>query len=237
MKMMKNAHVRMGSLELARSTGRAASRIKVHLDRFIGEHPATKGSTGRAHLISVFGSDQEVAAIWAAVAMQETFTIEGPSVTSIHMTLGENAESFRGSLMAPDWTRPLRHLVALSKELAQVHLSDDDEYGRAIVCEADPVFVLYRLSERLGLPVVPDWAAWMTAELKRGQKIHRLVGIGCRPVVVYGTKESFLRMISSGITKRQISIPSDNISVHWDVPSSFVTTGETSAAESASVSR
>jgi hypothetical protein len=42
--------------------------------------------------------------------------------------------------------------VALSKELAQVHLSDDDGYGRAIVCETDPVVVLYRLSERLGLP-------------------------------------------------------------------------------------
>jgi len=220
---MKNAHLRMGSLEFSRITDGAASRIKVHLDRFIGEHPATKGETGRAHLISVFGSDQAVAAIWAAVAMQESFAVEGPGLTSIAVTLGENAESFRGSLMAPGWTRPLRHLVALSKELAQVHMSDDDEYGRAILCDADPVIVLYRLSERLGLPVVPEWADWLMAELKRRQKIHRLLGIGCHPVAVYGTKETFMKMISSGLHKNRISIPAENGPLHWEVPSGFVT--------------
>ena len=219
---MKNAHLRMGSLEFSRITDGAASCIKVYLDRFVGEHPATKGETGRAHLISVFGSDQEVAAIWAAVAMQEHFTVEGPGLTCIPVTLGENAESFRGSLMAPGWARPLRHLVALSKELAQVHLSDDDEYGRAILCDAEPVFVLCRLSERLGLPVVPQWADWVMAELKRRQKIHRLLGIGCLPVAVYGTKESFLRMISSGLTKNRIVLPSENGPVCWEVPSGFM---------------
>lgn len=227
---MKNAHLRMGSLEFSRSTEGVASRTKVHLDRFVGEHPATKGATGRAHLISVFGSDQGVAAIWAAVAMQESFTVEGPGLTSILVTLGENAESFRGTLMAPGWSRPYRHLVALSKELAQVHLSDDDEYGPAILCEADPTFVLYRLSERLGLPVVPDWAAWVMGELKRRQKIHPLLGIGCHPVAVYGTKESFLRMISSGLTKKRIVIPSEKGPLHWDPPSGFIPAGEASTA-------
>jgi len=227
---MKNAHLRMGSLEFARSTAGAASRIKVHLDRFVGEHPSTKGETGKAHLVSVFGSDQEVAAIWAAVAMQENFTVEGPGLPSVSVTLGENAESFRGSLMAPGWSRPCRHLVALSKELAQVHLSDDDEYGRAILCEADPTFVLYRLSERLGLPVVPDWAAWVMGELKRGQKIHPLLGIGCHPVAVYGTKDTFMRMLSSGIKKKRISIPSEKGPLHWDPPSGFIPAGEASTA-------
>ena len=223
---MKNAHLRMGNLEFARITDGVASRIKVHLDRFIGEHPATRGETGKAHLISVFGSDQEVAAIWAAVAMQENFTVEGPGLTSIPVTLGENAESFRGSLMAPGWTRPVRHLVALSKELAQVHLSDEDEYGRAIICEADPRFVLYRLSERLGLPVLPEWAAWVMGELKRGQKIRALLGIGCHPVVVYGTKENFMRMISSGLKKKRISIPSESMLLHWELPLGFMVAEE-----------
>ena len=223
---MKNAHLRMGSLEFSRSTDGAASRINVHLDRFVGEHPSTKGETGKAHLISVFGSDQEVAAIWAAVAMQETFTIEGLGIASLPVTLGENAESFRGSLMAPGWSRPLRHLVALSKELAQVHLSDEEEYGRAILCEADPTFVLYRLSERLGLPVVPEWAAWVIGELKRRQKIHPLLGIGCHPVAVYGTKESFLRMISSGLTKKRIVIPSESMLLHWELPLGFMVAEE-----------
>jgi len=229
---MKNAHLRMGSLEFSRSADGAASRIKVHLDRFVGEHPATKGETGRAHLISVFGSDQELAAIWAGVALQESFTVEGPGLTSILVTLGEDAESFRGSLMAPGWTRPYRHLLALSKELAQVHLSDDGEYGRAILCEADPTFVLYRLSERLGLPVVPEWAGWLMVELKRAQKIHPLLGIGCHPVAVYGTKEDFLKMISSGLKKKRISIPPENDSLHWDVSSGFVPAGEASTTVS-----
>jgi hypothetical protein len=219
---MKNAHLRMGSLEFSRITDGAASRIRLYLDRFVGEHPATKGETGRAHLISVFGSDQEVAAIWAAVAMQEHFTVEGPGLSSIGVTLGENAESFRGSLMAPGWARPLRHLVALSKELAQVHLSDDDEYGGVILCDAEPVFVLCRLSERLGLPVVPQWADWVMVELKRRQKIHRLLGVGCLPVAVYGTKEMFMNMISSGLMKKQISLSLENGSLQWEVPAGFV---------------
>jgi len=229
---MKNAHLRMGSLEFSRITDGAASRIKVILDRFVGEHPATKGQTGRAHLISVFGSDQEVAAIWAAVAIQEHFTVEGPGLTSIPVTLGENVESFRGSLMAPDWNRPLRHLVALSKEFAQVHLSDDDEYGRAILCDTEPVFVLCRLSERFGLPVAPQWADWVMAELKRCQKIQRLLGIGCRPIAVYGTQKSFLKMISSGLTKKRIVIPSENGSLHWEVPSGFMPAAEPSTTVS-----
>lgn len=229
---MKNAHLRMGSLEFSRITDGAASRIKVHLDRFVGEHPATKGETGRAHLISVFGSDQEMAAIWAAVAMQENFTVEGTGVSSTVVSLGEDAQSFRGSLMAPGCTRPVRHLVALSKELAQVHLTDDDKYGRAILCAADPVFVLYRLSERLGLPVVPEWAGWVMAELKRRQKIHPLLGVGCRPVAVYGTKETFMRMLSSGIKKKRISIPSEKGPLHWDAPSGFTPAGEASTTVS-----
>jgi len=82
------------------------------------------------------------------------------------------------------------------------------------------------LSERLGLPVVPQWADWVMAELKRRQKIHRLLGIGCHPVAVYGTKQNFLRMISSGLTKKRIVIPCENGSLHWEVPSGFMPVGE-----------
>lgn len=220
---MRNAHLRMGSLVFSRITSDATSRLKVVLDRFVGEHPPTKGGTGRAHLISVFGSDQEVAAIWAAVTMQENFVIEGPDLRSLKVTVGDSPETFRGLLMAPGWARPVRHLVALSKELAQVHLSDDDGYGRVILCEADPAFILYRLSERLGLPVVPDWAPWMMAELRRREKIHPLVGIGCHPIAVYGTKEMFMNMLSSGLRKKQISIPSKSGSLQWEVPAGFAT--------------
>ena len=69
-------------------------------------------------------------------------------------------------------------------------------------------------------------------ELKRGQKIHPLLGIGCHPVAVYGTKESFLRMISSGLTKKRIVIPSENGSLHWEVPSGFMPAEEASTTVS-----
>ena len=54
------------------------------------------------------------------------------------------------------------------------------------------MFVLYRLSERFGLPVVPEWADWFTRELKRRRAMSALAGIGCSPVLVSGTKAKFL---------------------------------------------
>ena len=73
------------------------------------------------------------------------------------------------------------------------------------------------------MPVAPEWAGWVMAELKRRQKIHRLLGIRCHPVAVYGTKETLMKMISSGLQKKQISIPPENGPLHWEVPSGFVT--------------
>jgi hypothetical protein len=54
------------------------------------------------------------------------------------------------------------------------------------------VFVLYRLSERFGLPVVPEWADWFMRDLKRRRAITPLVGLGCSPVLVSGIKAKFM---------------------------------------------
>src|SRR5690242_14741081 len=60
------------------------------------------------------------------------------------------------------------------------------------------LFVLYRLSERFGLPVVPERADWLMGELKRRRAIRPLAGLGCSPVLITGTKARFLSWISRG---------------------------------------
>ncbi|MCI0419126.1 MAG: hypothetical protein L0387_08345 [Acidobacteria bacterium] len=218
---MKNAHLRLGSLEFRKWSEKSSLRIKVKMDRFIGEHPKVKAEVGRAHLVSVFGNDQDVSAVSGAFALEECFTVQGPEMPAVTVTLGKDPQTFRGSIANPSWRRPVRHLVAISSELAQTHLSDDSEYRRSIVCDSDPVMILHRVATRFGLPVAPDWTSWFVAELNRRQKIRGLLGIGCSPVVVYGTKEMFMNWIASALKKKQISIPDETNSTHWTLPDPF----------------
>ena len=73
---MKNAHLRMAHLEFRRTAKETVTQIRVPMDRLIAE--AGEGSA-RAHLISVFGNDQEIAAIAAALTETScsTFPVEG----------------------------------------------------------------------------------------------------------------------------------------------------------------
>lgn len=57
---MENAHLRLGRLEYERLTEKIATRVRVRVDRYIGQDR-------QAHLLSVFGSDSDVGAITAAV--------------------------------------------------------------------------------------------------------------------------------------------------------------------------
>src|SRR5262245_16805964 len=108
---MKNAHLRMGTLEFTKWSERSKTWIKVTMDRFIGEHPKKKDDIGKAHLISVCGNDQDMGAIWSATAMGESFQVDGPGMSSISVRFDEEALSFRGSIAISNRKRPLRHLV------------------------------------------------------------------------------------------------------------------------------
>jgi hypothetical protein len=48
--------------------------------------------------------------------------------------------------------------------------------------------VLYRISQRFGLPVVPEWAGWFNEEIARRRAIKTLIGLGCSPMLVSGTR-------------------------------------------------
>jgi hypothetical protein len=49
---MENAHLRLGLLEYVRFTEKASTRIRLRVDRYIGEDR-------QAHLLSVFGNDSD----------------------------------------------------------------------------------------------------------------------------------------------------------------------------------
>ena len=54
---MKNAHLRMGSLQFTKVLRDTTIDITLHMDRMIAEHDADTRSA-RCHLLSVIGNDQ-----------------------------------------------------------------------------------------------------------------------------------------------------------------------------------
>jgi hypothetical protein len=230
---VENAHERFGWLELTRVLKDTTARVRLRLDRMIAE-VADDGREGQFHLLSVLGGDSDVGAVWAAVQQNQVFKATGPGLdTSLEFSLGEKAECFRGSVNIPGLKRPVRHLVTVSAELAGTRLGAATESNRTILCDDDPVFILYRLSERFGLPVVPDWAEWFMSELRRRRAITSLAGIGCSPVLIIGTKGKFLSWISRGLRRGTITFPETNGPILWPQMASFLNPEHLAAAEAA----
>jgi hypothetical protein len=209
---VKNAHLRFGHLVYTKVLKKTTTRFKVPLDRFIGE--AESNSQLKAHLISVIGGDTQIAAIGAAVANRDWFTVEAPDQTSFHLTLGANAETYRGSLQVDGHKRPLRHLVAISEELAQLGSGKNTE--RTILFHDSPYFAWSSLAHVHGLPGTAEWAEWIIAELKRLNAIQPLIGIGCSPVLVKGPKGLFMNCISRALRDGKLQFPKGNGPVEWE---------------------
>ena len=213
---MKNAHLRIGQLEFTKWTQGKGTRFSVSLDRLIAEPVPSQGATATAHLISVFGNDSEIAAIAAAVSCQESFRIEAPGVPEMRITLGEEIQNFRSSFSVPGWKQPFRHLVALSKALADSRPETSVELSRVILVDRDPTFVLFRLAGTFGLPALPEWATFVFSQLQRQRRIESLIGLGCSPVAVNATNEEILVWIGKGLRQGTLHIPDEN-NIHWNV--------------------
>ena len=209
---MKNAHLRFGHLIYTKGLKKTTTRFKVPLDRFIGE--SESDSVAKAHLISVIGGDTQIAGLAAAVANNDSFTVEGPGYTNLRITLGDKAQCFRGSLHVEEQKRPFRHLVAISEELAQVGSGKDTE--RAILFNDSSVFVWSALTHLHGLPGTPAWAEWIVNELRRLEAFQPLIGIGCSPVLVKGPKGLFMNCISRGLRDGNIQFPDSNGRIPWE---------------------
>lgn len=207
---MKNAHERFGWLEFHKRLKDTTTRVRLPLDRFIGETTEGKSSRQTGHLISVLGSDVDVGAIWAAIVSQEPVTVCGPELPARTVVLGKDATTCRGSMALAGQKRNVRHLVAVSAQM-----SSDSDCGRMILWDDDPRFVLYRLSHGLGLPVHPSWADWFRTVLVREKRIQQLEGISCRPIAITGNKTEFLEWIGQGLRFRQIEIPQESSPISW----------------------
>ena len=216
---MQNAHERFGVLELTRRVKDTLNEVRVQMDRLILE--PSKDSRATAHLLSAIGGDAEIGAVWAAVIEGAVFRLRIPRGGTIAATLGPDAKCYRGSVAVPGKKRPLRHLVALSNEMAKTRPGSDREGARSVLCNRDPLFVLNRVARRFGLPVVPEWATWFMRELKHKKAIRSLVGLGCFPVLVQGTKQVFLDWISEGLKQGAIQIPEETGSISWNLSTSF----------------
>lgn len=219
---MQNAHERFGLLEFTKRTKDSTTRVRVHVDRAVLEPARNEQGQASAHLISMIGGDSEIGALGAAVAEGALFQIRLPGCAAIAASLGPEAQCFRGSVIVPGKKHPVRHLVAMSAELTKTKPGADREGARTVLCNDDPVFVLYRVASRYGLPVAPNWAPWFMRELDQRKAITPLLGLGCSPVLVKGNKQTFLKWIGRALRQRFIRIPEQNASISWKLPRTFL---------------
>ncbi|MFY9532012.1 MAG: hypothetical protein WBC04_17080 [Candidatus Acidiferrales bacterium] len=219
---MQNAHERFGTLEFTKRVKDTTTQVRVYIDRAVLEPAKDEQGPARAHLVSLIGGDAEIGALWAAVTEAAVFQIHLPGRSGMAVSLGPEAQCFRGSVSVPGRKRPARHLVAASAELAKTKPGVDRDGGRTVLCDDDPVFVLYRIACRYGLPVVPDWAPWFQRELNQRRAIRPLLGLGCSPMVVNGNKPTFLTWISKALREDLIRIPKENGSITWKLPKNFL---------------
>lgn len=222
---MQNAHERFGRLEFVRHTKDATTRIRVFVDRLVVDPPKDERSQVTVHLVSLIGGDSEVGALWAGIGEGMPFQIQAPGFAPHAGSLGPEAQCFRGTVIVSDHGRPIRHLVAVSAELAKTKPGADREGTRTILCDDHPAFVLYRVAARFGLPVVPDWAGWYMSELNTRKAIRPLLGLGCSPVVVHGNKGTFLKWIGQGLKAGVIKIPEQTGRIDWRLPPNFLMRG------------
>lgn len=214
---MQNAHARFGTLAFVKHTKNTATRVSAPLDRAVLEIPKDGRGQSIAHLLSVIGNDSEIGALWAGVAEGALFQVQLPDQAATTVSLGAEAVCFRGTVALANRERPVRHLVAISSELAKTKPGADAEGTRTVVCDEDPAFVLYRVAARFGLPVAPAWSQWFVNELKRLKALRPLVGLGCAPVLVNGNRATFLKSIETALKSGAIEIPAENGPIVWNV--------------------
>jgi hypothetical protein len=200
---MQNAHLRLGLLEYHRMTEKTSTRIRLRVDRYIGEDE-------QAHLISVFGNDSDVGAITAAVHEKATFTLTFPDGEVKEVSLGEHASCYKGAVSLQDRKHPVRHLVAVSEQLYT-----NGGVGRTILFGYQRDQAWATLVSFLGLPAEPSWAEHVLGVVETEERINPLDGIGCQPVLISATTEEVLERIGDGLRSKALSFPQKNGPIIW----------------------
>lgn len=200
---MQNAHLRLGLLEYHRMTEKTSTRIRLRVDRYVGEEE-------QAHLISVFGNDSDVGAITAAVHEKAAFTLTFPDGEVKDVSLGEHASCYKGAVSLPDRKHPVRHLVGVSEELYT-----NGGVGRTILLRYQRDQAWATLVSFLGLPAASAWAEYVLGVVEREKRIKALDGIGCQPVLISATTEEVLDWIGDGLKAEALSFPEKNGPIAW----------------------
>ena len=209
---MKNAHLRFGWLTYMKMTEKTTTHFKVRLDRFIGEVLPDPPRQAKAHFLSVFGTDTQIAAISAAVSLGDKIMVEGPNLASIRVGFEKKAECYKGALQPADRQKPIRHLIAISEELAT---NSSATAGRTLLAGNSPSFIWTSLTQLHGLPGIPDWGEWFVEQLQNHQAIIPLLGLGCNPVLIKGNKQQFLSWLARGVKGGLLTFPEQTGSTHW----------------------
>jgi hypothetical protein len=200
---MENAHLRLGLLEYVRITEKSSTRIRLRVDRYIGEDR-------QAHLLSVFGNDSDVGAITAAVHEKATFNLAFPDGTTKDVSLGEQASCYKGAVTLPDRKHPVRHMLAVSQEL-----HTNGSAGRTILLRYRREEAWATLVSFLGLPADPSWADHILGVVEQKKRIEEIDGIGCAPVLVTATTEEIFEWISQGLRAGALKFPENAGPILW----------------------
>lgn len=200
---MENAHVRFGLLEYVRITEKSSTRIRLRVDRYMGEDRQT-------HLLSVFGNDSDVGAITAAVHEKAVFSLTFPDGQTKDVSLGEHASCYKGAVMLPGRKHPVRHLLAVSREL---HTNGSS--GRTILLRYRREEAWATLVSFLGLPADPSWADHILSIVERKKRIEEIDGIGCDPVLIAVNTEEMLEWIGAGLRSQALAFPNGNSPAPW----------------------
>ncbi|MFC5861723.1 hypothetical protein ACFPT7_05420 [Acidicapsa dinghuensis] len=214
---MENAHLRLGLLEYVRMTEKASTRIRLRVDRYMGEDR-------QAHLLSVFGNDSDVGAITAAVHEKATFTLTFPDGTTKEVTLGEHASCYKGAVALPGRKHPVRHLLAVSQEL---HTNGTS--GRTLLLRYRRAEAWATLVSFLGLPADSAWADYVLGVVERKKRIEEIDGIGCEPVLISVSTEEMLEWLGEGLRSQALTFPVMSGPIRWpevSVPTILETVAE-----------
>jgi hypothetical protein len=212
---MKNAHLRFGWLRYVKATEKATTNIRLRLDRFFGELLPEPPRQAKAHLISVIGSDTQIAAINAAISMGDPFIVEAPGVPPVRVCLEGNAQVYKGALQLSGRKKPLRHLIGLSEEIVGANCPATS--GKTLLVCSEAQFVWSATAHIHGIPGMPEWDGWFAGELKTHRAIVPALGVGCSPAVIKGTKEQFLDWLSWGVESEAVRLPHELSPIHWPI--------------------
>ena len=200
---MENAHLRLGLLEYVRCTEKASTRIRLRVDRYIGEDR-------QAHLLSVFGNDSDVGAITAAIHEKATFSITFPNGAEKEFSFGEHPSCYKGAVILPGRKQPVRHLIAVSQ-----HLHANGSAGQTILLRYERKEAWAVLVNFLGLPADPRWADHILRIIESKRKVEEIEGIGCKPVVISATTEEVLEWVGEGVRSGSLGFPEEAGPIIW----------------------